>query len=120
MDITVENIPADEVGATPAQATAPSDTTTHLLLANRFNIDTPTKEEDGKLREIWQYAQSMTDSSDLQEILWQAIHLENTLGAPRLGESRLDKLYRFTKLKRQESQIQRELKDVATNFSVRR
>jgi len=44
--------------------------------------------------------------------MWQVVHLEGIMGAPRLGESRIDRLYRYAKLRRQERQIQSELKSV--------
>jgi hypothetical protein len=73
----------------------------------------PTKEEEGKLAEVWALAQTTAKSENIQDVIWEVIHLEGVLGSPRLGESRLDRLYRYAKLKRQEAQIQQELRDVA-------
>jgi hypothetical protein len=113
----VEEI-ADNSPQTP-QPAMPSTPAPHLVLANRFEIDSPSKNEDNKLREVWDYARSQSNTKDSQDVLWQVIHLEGLLGAPRLGESRLDRLYRYCKLKRQESQIQSELKNVAVGSSLR-
>jgi hypothetical protein len=112
MDIGVENIP----GSYHPEAAAPSmqaDSVQHMAIAKRFNIDIPTKEEEGKLKEVWNYARKLSESSDIPDVIWQIVHLEGVLGAPRLGESRLDRLYRYAKLRRQEAQIQEELKSVA-------
>lgn len=112
--ITVENLPEDKSEKTQSpQASARSDPITHLALAPRFGISDPDKQEEGKLAEIWAFAQGQANSESIQDIIWEVIHLEGMLGVPRLGESRLDRLYRYAKLKRQEAQIQSELKDVS-------
>lgn len=110
MDIQVESLP----DKTPqsAQAAARGESVIPLVLANRFHIDIPTDIENKKLSEVWALAQGSANSDDIQDILWEVIHLEGVLGSPRLGESRLDRLYKYAKLKRQEAQIQTELKDV--------
>lgn len=114
--IVVEDLP-DSTIQSPVAA-ARTENIAHLALAPRFNIDMPTKEEDGKLAEIWAYAQGVAKSESIPDILWEAIHLESVLGAPRLGEARIDRLYRFAKLKRQEAQIQSELKNVSLTGRV--
>jgi hypothetical protein len=114
MDIQVENV-EDSTTIQSPQASARSDAVAHLALAPRFNIDSPNKEEEGKLSEIYAYAQGVSKSADIQDVLWEVMHLEGVLGAPRLGEARIDRLYRYCKLKRQEAQIQSELKNVGTS-----
>lgn len=110
MDVQVESV--DEAPIQSPQAAARTETM-HLALASRFNIDMPNKQEDGKLAEIWAYAQSKAGSENIPDIIWEVIHLEGVLGSPRLGESRLDRLYKYAKLRRQEAQIQQELKNVS-------
>lgn len=111
MEIQVEDLPVEEQDLSPEvdQAVEPTE---HLALLQHFNIDIPNKQETGKLMEVWDYGKQMSKTGDLQDIIWQVISLERTLGAPRLGESRLDRLYRWAKLKRQETQIQEQLKSV--------
>lgn len=116
MQIEVEDLPQKQIQS--PQAASRGEPVVHLALAPRFNIDTPNKQEEGKLAEIWAYCQAMAKSENIQDIIWEAIHLEGVLGAPRLGESRLDRLYRYTKLKRQEAQIQNELRQVATSHNL--
>lgn len=118
MEPIVEDLPDSGKPIQSPQAAARDEPIAHLILAPRFDIDTPNKQEDGKLAEVWAYAQMTAKSADIQDILWEVIHLENVLGAPRLGESRLDRLYRYAKLKRQEAQIQRDLKDVALGSNL--
>lgn len=116
MQIQTEDLPEQSVQS--PQSIARSEPIAHLALAPRFNIDTPNKQEEGKLAEIWAYCQGMAKSENIQDIIWEAIHLEGVLGAPRLGESRLDRLYRYTKLKRQEAQIQSEIKNVVSSHNL--
>lgn len=111
MEVTVESVPTNPRDRA-ASGAAQTDTVSHLMAARHFNIDTPTKEEDGKLKEIWEHGKSLSQSGDLNDILWQVMHLSRTLGAPRLGESPLDKVYRWAKLKRQEIDIQSQLREL--------
>ncbi|MCA9313734.1 hypothetical protein KDA08_05495 [Candidatus Saccharibacteria bacterium] len=112
MDVQVEELPQEQKTQSP-QATARTDNVAHYALADRFGIVNANKEEDGKLAEIWAFAQGQAKSENIPDIVWEVVHLEGVLGSPRLGESRLDRLYRYCKLKRQESAIQNELKGVA-------
>lgn len=116
MDIKVESIqqPVSSVSDTS------HDSVEHLAIKNRFNIDIPTKEEDQKLSTIWQYVKSQGDERGLGDIIWEVAHLEQTLGAPALGETRLDKLHRYVSLRIQEQRIQEELKHVSTSPNIYR
>lgn len=111
MDIQTE--PLDNTPVQSAQAAARSDSVAHLSLKDRFHIDMPTEQQEKQLAEVWALAQQTAKSEDISDVIWEVIHLEGVLGAPRLGEGRLDRLYRYAKLKRQEAQIQTELHDVA-------
>lgn len=116
MDIQVEDLPEAPQSVSPV-AEARGDIA-HLAIANRFNIDTPDKQEEGKLSEIWAFAKAQSKSEDIQDVIWEVMHLESMLGSPRLGESRLDRIYKYCKLRRQEAQIQQELKDVSLTGRV--
>lgn len=118
MDITVENV-SDNTNNVSQVTAQTSDPVQHLAIAQRFNITTPTKQEDKMLQEIWSFAAEKGQTNDISDIIWNVINLEGTIGAPRLGESRLDKLYRYVKLRRQEAQIQEELRNVATSSNLR-
>lgn len=117
MEIIVEDLPNKEPTQSP-QAAARSDSVAHLALSSRFNIDTPSDQENKQLAEVWALAAGLAKSSDIQDILWEVVHLEGVLGAPHLGESRLDRLYKYAKLKRQERQIQDELKNVVHSHNL--
>ena len=117
MDIIVEPLPGNESDQSPVAA-ARQDNIAHYALANRFGIDTPNKQEDGQLAEIWAYAQSKASSESIPDIIWEVIHLEGVIGSPRVGESRLDRLYRYAKLRRNEAQIQNEIKNVVGSHNL--
>lgn len=107
--IQVEELPYSAVTtADPHQG----EDLSHRVLTHQFNIDLPNKTEDNKLSEIWEFGKTLSKTGELTDIIWQIKHLELTLGAPRLGESRLDRLYRYAKLTRQSNQINEELRNL--------
>jgi len=116
-EIIVEDMPTRDRHDSPA-STQKTEPVQHLALARRFDIDIPNKTEDGKLKEIWNYGYRMSTSKEIPDIVWQVISMEQALGTPRAGESRLDRLYRYAKLKRQEAQIQEELKGVSLGANL--
>jgi len=118
MNIEVSDVPQEPVQS-PVAAARGTDTA-HLVLGKRFDIVDANKEEENKLAEIWAYAKQAANSEDIEDIMWEVINLEGNLGSPRLGERRIDRLYRYAKLKRQEAQIQTELKDVSLTGRIHR
>lgn len=110
--IIIEELPAENKPPESPSAPVHTEGIEHLIIASHFNIDTPNKTEDGKLREIWEHARSLSKVGSAQDIIWQIINLQRSLGAPRLGESPLDKVYRWAKLKRQQQHIEEELRNV--------
>ncbi len=109
MDVVVEDID----GADPIASRANPNPVEHLAIAERFNISTPTKEEDEKLATIWGYVKSKGGERGISDVIWDVINMEQTLGSPRLGETRIDKLYKYVKLRIDEARIQGLLKDVS-------
>jgi hypothetical protein len=105
----------EPTSAVPAQ---PTSSIEHLAIASRFNADPDNKEDNKKLAEIWQFAKSKSNSQEINDLIWEVMHLESILGATRIGESRLDRVYRYCKLRRQESIIQQELKNVAVGGNI--
>lgn len=112
MQPIVEDLPDSEKPIQSAQAAARSNPISHLAIADRFDITMPNKQEENQLSEIWAYAQGLAKSESIPDIVWEVINLENRLGSPRLGESRLDRLYRYCKLRKSEEQIQNEIKSL--------
>lgn len=111
-DIIVEDIPQDEqphknITTVPAQ----TDSGEHLAIAGRYSITIPTKEEDEKLQTIWGWVKQQKGERPIQDIIWDVINLEGTIGSPNLGQTRLDKLYKYVKLRINEARIQEQLKE---------
>lgn len=111
MQIEVEDLPVEETQIS-ADKHENSDSISHLAIANHFNVENPNKEEEKKLREIWNFGKTISDTGEITDVMWQVMHLSRTMGAPRLGETLLDKVYRWAVLKRQEKEIQAELQSV--------
>lgn len=111
MEIQVEDLPQQSEARSPAApiSTSPVD---HLMISSQFNVENPSKEESDKLITIWEHAKELSKTGTHQDIIWQVINLRSSLGAPSLGESSLNKVYRWAKLKAQEKMIQEQLRNV--------
>lgn len=118
MSIIVEELPDNQQQKTSNVTEVAHDELGYLSIAKRFNIDAPTKQEEQMLREVYEHARSLSKIGDQSDIMWQIIHLEGVLGAPPVGSGRLERLYGYAKLKRQERQIQEELKNVELGRSL--
>lgn len=112
MDIQVEPLPQDSRPPENVTTVASStDSVEHMAIAQRFNIDTPTKEENEKLQTIWSWVKQKGGERSTSDVIWDVINLEGTVGSPKLGETRLDKIYKYVRLRINEARIQEQLKD---------
>lgn len=109
--VVIEDLPESEQPDTTGAAIQ-ENPVEHLVLVEHFNTTMPTKEEDSKLQEIWAFAKNLSQRKDVFDTMWQVKNIELALGAPKLGESRLDRIYRYCKLRRQESMIKEEISRV--------
>lgn len=109
MDIIVEDIPEEQADRVPVEATQ-TERIEHLILAPQFKLDSPNQEDKTKLAEVWDLGKQLSKTQETHDVIWQIKHLMMTLGAPTPGESSLDRIYRYAKLKRQISQAETELK----------
>jgi len=109
MDIQVEPVSSDPQ-ARAAEPSAPAQDLSHMMIAQHFDVTSGDEQAENKLREIWELGKQLSQTGDPQDIMWQVLHLERTLGAPQMGELRLDKVYKWAKLKRQEAYIQSQLR----------
>lgn len=112
MNIQIEDIPSNEqppknITTVPAQ----TDSAEHLVIAERYNINIPTKEENEKLQTIWEWVKQQKGERPIQDVIWDVINLEGTIGSPKLGQTRLDKIYKYVRLRLNEARIQQELKE---------
>lgn len=110
MEVIVEDLPNNqESSPEPSQNV---DSVNHLILASHFDISSPSKEDENKLRTIYEHGLTLSKTGEPHDVLWQVMNLRRSLGAPRLGESSLDRVYRWSKLKAQQNHIEQELKNV--------
>lgn len=109
MDIIVEDLPQKEGSPNISPTVEP---VSHLILSSHFDIQHPTKEEENKLRTIYEHGLSLSKTGEPTDVLWQVMNLRRTLGAPRLGEAPIDRVYRWSKLKAQQRMVEEELKNV--------
>lgn len=71
-------------------------------LAGLLKIDHPTGKEQGQLAFIMAYLrENASDATNISALLWQLRDIENRLSAPRIGESRLSKIYNYVRLARE-------------------
>lgn len=108
----VEEIPQNDKPQT-TQTDQPTSEIGHLSIAQRFNVENPSSEDEKKLSEIWNYVKQNSGKTDIPDLVWEVMHLENQIGTPRIGEARLDRIYRYCKLRRQASIIDSELKSIS-------
>lgn len=113
MDIQIEPIPDGEKPPQGNITTVPinPNPTEHLVIADRFNVTNPTKEESHKLQTIWDYIKARGSEKETRDLIWDVINLEGVVGSPRLGETRLDKVYKYVRLRVDEARIQEQLKN---------
>lgn len=110
MEVIVEDLPNNqESSPEPSQNV---DSINHLILTSHFDISSPSKEDENKLRTIYEHGLTLSKTGEPHDVLWQVMNLRRSLGAPRLGESSLDRVYRWSKLKAQQNHIEQELKNV--------
>jgi hypothetical protein len=114
MEIQVESLPTNP--GEPSYTPAPSgDSIQHMAIANRYFDGEVTPAESKKLAAIYQFAMDKAQSINPADVIWEVINLEGVLGAPRMGESRFERLYRYVQLRKEESMIQEELRNVTAS-----
>lgn len=78
-----------------------SDVDHSTPLAGFLSISEPTAEQREQLKAVWAYAENSTEDKSTASLLYAIQKIENRLSSPRLGETRLDKVYRYVKLQKQ-------------------
>lgn len=114
MGIVIESIPtqSNDTNQMTTQSALTEDSIQHMAIANRY-IDGDVSDKDAKkLRTIYEFAMNKAKSADVRDVIWEVINLEGTVGTPRLGENKLDRVYRYCQLRREEAMIQNELKEL--------
>jgi hypothetical protein len=102
----------DEIKVTYKEATgtaevkvqpgAANEDFTYLPLEKMLGLDDAKPQERQQVKEVWDHFKSDTTADKLYQIR----SLENKLGVPRLGESRLGKIYNYVKMTQQIKELE--------------
>lgn len=68
-------------------------------LKDYFNVDEVTDGQRDKFKVIWDHFSEESDS--VGDLMYKMRQLENRLGSPAIGESRLTKMYNYAKISSQ-------------------
>jgi len=81
-----------------------------LSVPNFFNIDAfkASETETTRMNEIYSWAKNKVPEGTLGDIITKISELERQLGATVVGESRIDKMWRWTKLSRRIDDLEKE------------
>ena len=103
---TLEPRETKEVVDAPAQSehVGSSTDTLDLKLSGYFNIPYPTGSEKQILAEMKQ----IFGGGDETEVLWNIKNVENRVGNPPVGTSRLQHVYNFAKLNSQIGELEKQ------------
>lgn len=108
--VIVEDLPSED--DSPERPMVTSDPLGPLKIASYFSIDTPSDDEKQQLREIWLYAKERAVTGSMEDIVLKVVQIKGKVGQPRIGESYLDRVYRYIKLRKQEEIISQEMKNM--------
>lgn len=108
--VIVEDLPAKD--KEPERPIVSEEPLGALRISQYFFIDTPSQEERQQLDEIWDFARERSGSKSLQSTILAVVQIKGKVGQPRIGESYLDRVYRYVKLRKQEEIISQEMKNM--------
>ena len=112
----MEDIKVIEKKGTVTVETGPAPDTLPTPLQGFLGVDRPTTEESQKLKEVWDFIEGDSEADRLYKIQ----QLENRLGSPSLGQSRLDLVYEYAKLTKQITTLEKMRDGLQGNSSNRR
>jgi len=81
-----------------------------LSVPNFFNIDAfkASETETTRMNEIYSWAKNKVPEGTLGDVITKISELERQLGATVVGESRIDKMWRWTKIQRRIEDLEKE------------
>lgn len=86
------------------QTTTPSETVDYTPLQGMLNVEEPTTDDKDALKAVWDYF-NPDGKKSAAEVMWAVRDVENKLQPARMGETRLNKVYEYVRLR----------KDIETN-----
>lgn len=81
-----------------------------LPLQGFLNVDDPGARQRTQMKAIWEYFSK--DAQGVGDALYRVKQTEMKMMAPKLGESRLSKLYNYVKLQTQSQDLQTQLENL--------
>jgi hypothetical protein len=96
LEITENDAPADTPVKDGVKGTIEVP---YPALKDYFNVDEVTDGQKDKFEVIWKYFGDEADG--VGDLLYKMRQLENRLGSPAIGESRLTKMYNYVKISAQ-------------------
>lgn len=96
-DLKVTEVEGDVMDQPPEAGIRPT-TTEYPQLKDYFNVDSPSDAQKEKFAEIWEFFSE--DSKTIGDLMYKMRQLENRLGSPALGETRMQKMYNYIKISR--------------------
>lgn len=98
----------------PPDSGAVQHTEAHHALKDFFEImDEPGHEENVRLQRVWEFLQAKHPNKSLNEYKYQLRRLEDKIGVPRIGETRLGKLHQYTQAQQHVEEALRWRKSIA-------
>lgn len=79
-------------------------------LQGLLGLSNPTGHELGEMKVIWEYLREV--STGVGDLLYQFRQLENRMSPPKLGESRLGKVYNYVTIQSKVKQYEKELESM--------
>lgn len=106
MDTIEPQTPAEPMADQPAQSemVGPDTSVNKIKLEGYFNVQSPSSEEAKALSEILR----LMPFGDPTELLYAINQIENRIGTPKIGTSRLQHVYNYVALNSQIKNLERE------------
>lgn len=126
-ELNAKNVVKAHTGETDFEDQAPtqdpvqdSDDLEHRTLYREFALANPGQKTEEKVKALWNWAKKQSKSDDQTDIVWQIVDLKNRLGAPAIGENRLDLLYRWVRLEEEGARIEAQKRQLGGSYGTHR
>jgi hypothetical protein len=98
-DLQVSETPQDGYSLPTKDGVSANISVPYPALKDYFNVESVTDAQKAKFEVIWNHFSDEADS--VGDLMYKLRQLENRLGSPAIGESRLTRLYSYVKISAQ-------------------
>lgn len=95
-DLEVVETPAEEQNSEQTPELVKPTAADYPEIKDYFNLESPTDAQKEKFGAIWEYFAE--ESKSVGDLMFKMRNLENRLGSPEIGESRLQKMYNYIRI----------------------